>query len=412
MFPRIIIVVHGHPSISKGGTEVAAYNFFKEFKRQGAACLFVARSDEPSHGCSAFSVVGDGELLFHTRMSDFFLFRSAEPSHITHNFRQLLESFKPDVVHFHHYVHLGLEMIPEVRRTSPNAKVFVTLHEFLAICHHNGQMVKTETHNLCYRASPKDCSYCFKDRSPGDFFLRERYIKAIFEEVTGFIAPSHFLKSRYVAWGLPEDKIQVIENGQPKVERLPPRPLAEGEVRGRFAYFGQISPYKGVDILLEAFCLLPNSICNKVRLDIHGANLEKQEPEFQKKIRQLLEKLGKNVSWHGPYEADEMPLLLADIDWVVIPSIWWENSPLVIQEAYNFGRPVITANIGGMAEKNLGSKAETQFSVRNAVSLSQVVVKLVEKYNSKYADSQFVIPNVCLLEETARQHLNQYVSPY
>jgi len=107
-----------------------------------------------------------------------------------------------------------------------------------------------------------------------------------------------------------------------------------------------------------------------------------------------------------------MPLLLADIDWVVIPSIWWENSPLVIQEAYNFGRPVITANIGGMAEKNLGNKAETQFSVRNAASLSQVVVKLVEKYNSTDVDSQLVIPNVCLLEETARQQLNQYVSPH
>ena len=410
MLPRIMIVVHGHPSTSKGGAEIAAYNLFKEFRRQGAECLFVARSVEPSHGGSAFSVVDDGELLFHTRMSDFFLFRSAEPSHITQNFRELLQSFMPDVVHFHHYVHLGLEMIPETRRTAPNAKIFVTFHEFLAICHHNGQMVKTETHNLCYRASPRDCSYCFKDRSPGDFFLRERYIKAIFEDVTAFMAPSNFLKSRYAAWGLPEEKIHVIENGQPKVERLPPRPLAEGEVRGRFAYFGQINPYKGVDILLEAFHLLPHSMRHKVHLDIHGANLEQQEPAFQMHIRQLLEKLGHSVSWHGPYEADEMPQLLAEIDWVVIPSIWWENSPLVLQEAYNFGRPVITANIGGMAEKNLGSKTEMQFSVGNAVSLSQVMVKLVEKYHSQCADSQLVIPNVCLLEETALQHLKQYLS--
>src|SRR5205807_9598789 len=108
---------------------------------------------------------------------------------------------------------------------------------------------------------------------------------AVLDDRTVFIAPSNLLKSRYVAWGLPADKIHVIENGQPKVERLPLRPLAEGEIRGRFAYFGQINPYKGVDILLEAFCLLPNAVRNKVHLDIHGANLEKQEPEFQKKIR-------------------------------------------------------------------------------------------------------------------------------
>jgi hypothetical protein len=84
----------------------------------------------------------------------------------------------------------------------------------------------------------------------------------------------------------------------------------------------------------------------------------------------------------------------------------------VIQEAYNVGRPVITADIGGMAEKTLGSKTETQFSVRNPVSLSQVIVKLVEKYNSKDADFQFMIPHVCLLEETAMRHLDQYISPH
>ena len=42
---------------------------------------------------------------------------------------------------------------------------------------------------------------------------------------------------------------------------------------------------------------------------------------------------------------------MAEIDWVVVPSIWWENSPLVIQEAFLHGRPVICSDIGGMAEK-------------------------------------------------------------
>ena len=42
---------------------------------------------------------------------------------------------------------------------------------------------------------------------------------------------------------------------------------------------------------------------------------------------------------------------MAQVDWVVVPSIWWENSPLVIQEAFLHGRPVICSDIGGMAEK-------------------------------------------------------------
>ncbi len=41
---------------------------------------------------------------------------------------------------------------------------------------------------------------------------------------------------------------------------------------------------------------------------------------------------------------------MAAIDWVVVPSIWWENAPLVIQEAQLHRRPVIASGIGGMAE--------------------------------------------------------------
>ena len=42
---------------------------------------------------------------------------------------------------------------------------------------------------------------------------------------------------------------------------------------------------------------------------------------------------------------------MEEVDWVIVPSIWWENSPLVIQEAFMYGRPVICSDIGGMAEK-------------------------------------------------------------
>jgi glycosyltransferase involved in cell wall biosynthesis len=38
------------------------------------------------------------------------------------------------------------------------------------------------------------------------------------------------------------------------------------------------------------------------------------------------------------------------VDWVVVPSVWWENAPLVIEEARAAGRPVIVSGIGGLAE--------------------------------------------------------------
>jgi len=86
---------------------------------------------------------------------------------------------------------------------------------------------------------------------------------------------------------------------------------------------------------------------------VHGANLEHQSPEFQKKIEELRAPLIKQgvVQWVGPYQPHELRSRMAGIDWVIVPSVWWENSPMVIQEAKVCGRPLLVSNIGGMAEK-------------------------------------------------------------
>ncbi|MBT1445351.1 glycosyltransferase family 4 protein [Shewanella sp. JM162201] len=372
---KILIIAHGHPDHSKGGAEVAAYNLFKEYQNQGIDTLFLARTDKPSHGGSAFSTINsDREILFHTYMSDFFLFQSGHKKHIWQDFRALLKRYQPTVVHFHHYIHMGLELIREVKNTLPDCKIVLTLHEYLAICANNGQMVKPgKQMKLCYKSSPAECARCFPERSPADFFLREQYIKSIFELVDIFISPSYFLIDRYKAWGIPESKMVMIENGQPEVETPAPRPLAEGEVRGRFAFFGQINPFKGVDVLLEAFNLLPEDIKQQVHLDIHGANLEIQTPEFQEKINKLLDDLGDLVTMHGSYESHEIGRLMEATDWMIIPSVWWENSPIVIQEAFNHGRPIICSDIGGMAEKIIDSETGIHFRARHAMDLAKKI---------------------------------------
>ncbi|WP_444888129.1 glycosyltransferase [Microbulbifer sp. JMSA008] len=356
---------------------MAAYNLFKEYERLGLDTVFLARTDQPSHGGSAFSTINsDKEILFHTHMSDFFLFQSGCKKHVWQEFRALLKRFKPTVIHFHHYIHMGLELIREVRNTLPDARIVVTLHEYLAICANNGQMVKPgKQMKLCYKSSPTDCARCFPERSAADFFLREKYIKSIFNLVDMFVSPSHFLIERYKAWGIPEEKMVMIENGQPEIETLAPRPLAKGEGRGRFAFFGQINPFKGVDVLLEAFKLLPEDIRDKVHLDIHGANLQGQTEAFQEKIHALLEELGDLVTLHGSYESHEMSRLMEQADWVIIPSVWWENSPMVIQEAFNHGRPLIGSDIGGMVEKITDGVNGYNFRSGSSNSLKDAILK-------------------------------------
>src|SRR6185503_12621743 len=73
---------------------------------------------------------------------------------------------------------------------------------------------------------------------------------------------------------------------------------------------------------------------------VHGANLDLQPGQFQNRIAELLERAGEHVTFIGAYDHDDLHAYMAEVDWVIIPSIWWENSPLVIQEAFHFGRPV------------------------------------------------------------------------
>jgi glycosyltransferase involved in cell wall biosynthesis len=65
------------------------------------------------------------------------------------------------------------------------------------------------------------------------------------------------------------------------------------------------------------------------------------------------------------------------VDWVVVPSIWWENAPLVIQEAFAHGRPVICSDIGGMAEKVTDGVDGLHFRAGDPQSLADTIERAV-----------------------------------
>jgi glycosyltransferase involved in cell wall biosynthesis len=69
--------------------------------------------------------------------------------------------------------------------------------------------------------------------------------------------------------------------------------------------------------------------------------------------------------------------LLADVDWVVVPSVWYENAPLVIQEAFQHGRPVICSDIGGMAEKVTDGVDGLHFRAGDARDLAATLQRAV-----------------------------------
>jgi len=384
--PTVLYVCHNHPSVRPGGAEAYALELHRAMRASGEFTpLLLAKGGPPvgptggAHGGTPFAPVGDDgdEYFVYTDGYDFdWLFGTLPGKDFyTRHFRAFLQAYRPDVVHFQHTLFLGYDLLREVRNTLPDVPIVYTLHEFLPICHRQGQMVRTGSGERCDRASPRRCHECFPEISPQTFFLRERFIQSHLSLVDVFLAPSRFLLERYVDWGIPRDRIRFEEYGRLRPERVAEtRPRAQ---RDRFGFFGQLNPFKGVDVLLEAMRLLGTGgdATGGAHLWVHGANLDLQEGAFQNRFRELVEATKDQVTLVGRYDHGQLPRLMENVDWVVVPSVWWENSPLVIQEAFLHGRPVICSDVGGMAEKVDDGVNGLHFPAGDPIGLSRVLAQ-------------------------------------
>jgi glycosyltransferase involved in cell wall biosynthesis len=357
---KVLYVSHNHPVIRPGGAEAYAFELHEAMRDESDwESVFLARTGPPFSTSSRYH---EGTLLtavdesdpqqyfFYTELNDFdwLLNSTRDKENITTHLRNFLLAQRPDVVHFQHTLFIGMEAIREVRNTLPDATIVYTLHEFLPICHRHGQMLRATDEEPCMEESPRRCHECFPEVAPQEFFMRKRFIQSHMSLVDLFIAPSAFLGERYVDWGIPREKIEVEEYGRLPLPYSPANPRRKK--RNRFGFFGQFSHYKGVNVVLQAAKQLADAEVDAT-IWLHGANLEIQPDEFQEEFAELLEASGDSVVMVGRYDHDELDALMKNVDWVIVPSRWWENSPLVIQEAFMHGRPVICSDIGGMAEK-------------------------------------------------------------
>ncbi|MFI4981138.1 MAG: glycosyltransferase, partial [Nevskiales bacterium] len=348
----VLVAAHSHPAISKGGAEIAAWRLF-EAMRDGSdwQAWFMGCSREAAGrmGSGITQPFGEREFLYASSAFDWFKFANRDkqyPGELT----EVLRDIRPDILHFHHYVNFGVETFLHAKRALPDSRIVLTLHEFQAICNHYGQMVTKDRKGLCYEATLRDCNKCFPEIGRADFFLRRAYISRFFELVDHFVSPSRFLAERYVKWGVPATKMSVIENVTAPASGGDERAVAVESGMLRVGFFGQVSYLKGIHVLLDAARLLEDDEVTGIQFDIHG-DYTNQPQEFQTDFLERLAKAGHNVHYHGAYDNQRVDQLMHTVDVILVPSIWWENSPVVIQECLRNRRPILCSNIGGMVEK-------------------------------------------------------------
>ena len=81
----------------------------------------------------------------------------------------------------------------------------------------------------------------------------------------------------------------------------------------------------------------------------------------------------------GGFVAADMERVYASFDCLIVPSLWWENAPFVIREAYARGRPVIASNLGGMAESVRDGVDGLLFPVGDTAALAACIQRLHEE---------------------------------
>ena len=154
---RVLLVSLHHPGLLRGGAQQVCYELFQELRQRPDVRVYLCRLDRSKHARSVqlgARITGfDGredEFLFLSRDYDHWWHKLGEPL-LIEAFVEFLKTIRPDVVHFHHFMTFGIDLLTVTRRTLPNCRIIFTFHEFLAICAANGHMVRRTDQSLVRR---------------------------------------------------------------------------------------------------------------------------------------------------------------------------------------------------------------------------------------------------------------------
>ena len=343
------------------GSEIYSYHLVKELISQNIEAYVFTRVENEFH--EPYRVYDETYENIHIKrvnkpQRDYLYEDKFFDSKMDEIFKEYLLSTNPDIVHFGHLSHLSTNLIAIAKELK--YPVIYTIHDFWLFCV-KGQMIN-ELGEICSGPSIENCTKC----SPyvceeEDVKKATSHMRSIINDVDKFISPSLTLKDFFISQGVESKKIQYLKYGF-NIEKIKfnKKTFSKGNTLN-FGFMGRVIPTKGIKVLTDTFKALP-----EVSLSIYGSI------GVQKRFLE-----SKNIIFKGSYDNNTINDVLMYIDVLIVPSTWYENAPLVIQEAFLAGVPVITSNIGGMAELVQDGVNGYTFEVGDAKSLTQVIQKVV-----------------------------------
>jgi glycosyltransferase involved in cell wall biosynthesis/MoaA/NifB/PqqE/SkfB family radical SAM enzyme len=395
---HILKIIHGYPLNYNAGSEVYSQSICNELSKHHKVSVFT-REENPYRP--------DFEIRKQTENSNFDFYFVNNPQGkdgyrheaMDSHFSNFIAEIKPDIAHIGHLNHLSTGIVDELNKQ--NIPIVFTLHDFWLMCP-RGQFLtrsigKENNFQLCLGQQNQKCaSDCYRvyfsgreeneqqDIEHWSAWTHQRMIetKAIINKVDVFIAPSNYLRNRFVnEFSVPENKIIYLDYGFP-TEYLTQTEKSKDNTHFTFGYIGTLIPAKGVNQLIEAFC----KIETPATLRIYG----RQNGQSTEALKLLAGQSKNKIEFAGEYINHNLANdVFSKVDCIVVPSIWAENSPLVIHEAQSCKVPVITADFGGMKEYVQHQVNGLLFEHRNTNSLAAQMKfaianpDLMKKYGQK-----------------------------
>ena len=415
----ILYVVHGFPPDTWAGTEVYTLNLAKEIQRRGHRVTVLARvpavRSEADGGPAEFSVSetafeGLRVLRLTNRLEHEDIAQTYRRPAVERRFREILERERPYLVHFMHLIHLSAGLVGAAR--GRGIATAITCHDFWSICA-RVQLIRPDGVR-CEENMGSGCFLCVKEKSYGripalhrldaaagplvdalasgmrhgrllpeswrrrwdgfaDLRARQPAVVGAYAAADLRISPSRFLRQKLVdTAGFDPETILYSDNGlaTDPVRALAKRPDAQGRVR--FGFVGSLVWYKGGETMLRAMKRLEGT---RAVLNVHGDFRPESDPHHAALARLA----GGNVRFHGRFDNARLSEVYAEIDVLLVPSVWWENSPITIHEAFLTRTPVVASGIGGMAEFVRDGVDGLHFAAGNDADLAQKLRRFLDE---------------------------------
>lgn len=392
---RILKIIHGYPPLYNAGSEVYSQMLCHGLAKQHEVQV-LTREENPFADDFSWVIEQDAQqpaITLHkiNIPSEKYRYRY-QITQVDKLVETLLDSIQPNIVHIGHLNHLSTSLVYRIAKK--NIPMVYTLHDYWLMCP-RGQFIQrnppttSELWAVCDGQVDTKCAkHCYAGYFSGNenenlvdidhwtdwVNRRMTHIRRIVKQIQCFIAPSYYLYNRYLQdFGLSANKLIYLDYGF-DLQQLTNRQRVTNEPF-TFGYIGTHIPAKGIQHLIQAFAQLEGSC----KLRIWGRSRPQNTDGLKAIIAKLPLDTQSRISWLPEYSNKQLvETVFNHVDCVVVPSIWVENSPLVIHEALQVRIPVITANVGGMAEYVHHEVNGLLFQHRNVNALAEQMQRLID----------------------------------